>query len=73
MNRSQSIQSDTESREARFLEVLSRYDAVVRRVCFMYSDFFVIMELVGDEFIVVDYVNVLKSKIFTRLLGYSIF
>ena len=31
------------------------------------------MELVGDEFIVVDYVNVLKSKIFTRLLGYSIF
>lgn len=40
---------------------------------FMYSDFFVIMELVGDEFIVVDYVNVLKSKIFTRLLGYSIF
>lgn len=37
MNRSQSIQTDTESREARFLEVLSRYDAVVRRVCFMYS------------------------------------
>ena len=39
MNRSQSIQSDTESREVRFLEVLSRYDAVVRRVCFMCSDF----------------------------------
>ena len=45
MNRSQSIQNHTDGRadaggrEARFLEVLSMYDAVVRRVCFMYSGF----------------------------------
>lgn len=40
---------------------------------FMYSDFFVIMELVGDEFRVVDYVNVEKSKIYTRLYNYSVY
>ena len=40
---------------------------------FIYSDFFVIMELVGDEFRVVDFVNVEKSKIYTRLYNYSLY
>lgn len=37
INRSQSIQTAADDREKSFLEVLSTYDAVVRRVCFMYS------------------------------------